>query len=1161
MDSITRQPRLLVKMTSAPETLQLSLADNRSIKTNLRPLFSSIGAQERVGLAAPAQWFEMSAQAQGPEVNAWDLCHQLLTDGFGISGAAPPEFAEPDLEQSWISGTETQHALALARSCSSPENPDADLFFDPANPLWFRDANHSQLEAAQAKAGNRAAAGRVRIAHFDTGYDPDHQSLPQFLRLDLQRNFEDESRLNDASDRTQGFGTNLGHGTGTMGILAGQGIGGATNAEIVPVRVANSVVLFRNSAIAKAFDYVHSLASDPKKRVHVITMSMGGLASQAWAEAVNQLYELGVFIVTAAGNNFGNLPTRNLVYPARFKRVVAACGVMGDGKPYADLKAFKMAGNYGPPQKMGTAMAAFTPNTPWAKLGCPAIVDRDGRGTSSATPQIAAASALWIQANRKKYDAYSQGWMKVEAVRRALFESAVKSSSEKLGQGALQALDALAVQPAAEHLLQKQEPDAADFAFLKIFTGLGAAGDARQRMLELEALQLTQKSHELEQLLAPDPQADPAAIPREKRQQIVDALASAPGASAQLRKALGAEQRQIRTLVPVPAQIPELEKERIERALHPPIPEPPKRTLRVYAYDPLAGTKLDTAAINETVLNIRWESDLAPGPVGDYLEVVDIDPATGCAYAPVDLNHPSILARDGFAPSESDPRFHQQMVYAVAMKTIEHFEHALGRKALWAPRGLWIGGNYEESFVRRLRVYPHAIREANAYYSPDKKALLFGYFPASTFSPGDNLPGGTVFTCLSHDVVAHETTHALLDGLHRRFREPTNKDVFAFHEAFADIVALFQHFTVPEALRHQIAKTRGDLGQQNMLAELAQQFGQATGRYGALRNAVGSAPTSKDYDNAEEAHDLGAVLVAAVFDAFLAIYRRRGEDLIRLATHGTGVLPPGAIPVDLVNRLSQEASRTAGQILNICIRALDYCPPVDITFGDYLRALITADTDLVPDDPLGYRIAFVEGFRRRGIYPRFVRNFSPESLCWQKPEIKLDLGEALAKMKLGWDLNVDRRNAYHCSEENARILAVWLKDAQGIDPALESLGLYRDPKRVSPDVGKGELSGIEVHSVRPVRRVGPDNQQQLGLVIEMTQSWIPPKGSRFRGGCTLVLDLETRQIRYAVRKRVANPERIVQQKSFRAAMADAGLAATYFEAPSRADEPFAMLHR
>jgi hypothetical protein len=59
----------------------------------------------------------------------------------------------------------------------------------------------------------------------------------------------------------------------------------------------------------------------------------------------------------------------------------------------------------------------------------------------------------------------------------------------------------------------------------------------------------------------------------------------------------------------------------------------------------------------------------------------------------------------------------------------------------------------------------------------------------------------------------------------------------------------------------------------------------------------------------------------------------------------------------------------------------------------------------------------------------------------------------------------------------------------------------------------------------------------------------------------LIVDLETRRIRYAVRKRVANVDRVTQQRSFRAALADAGLHANYSEPWTGADEPFAMLHR
>jgi hypothetical protein len=81
----------------------------------------------------------------------------------------------------------------------------------------------------------------------------------------------------------------------------------------------------------------------------------------------------------------------------------------------------------------------------------------------------------------------------------------------------------------------------------------------------------------------------------------------------------------------------------------------------------------------------------------------------------------------------------------------------------------------------------------------------------------------------------------------------------------------------------------------------------------------------------------------------------------------------------------------------MCIRALDYLPPVDVTFFEYLRALITADFDLVGDDRYNYRVAFVEAFRRRGIYPPNLeastadmpRTLSVDTLRWQ--------GLALAK--------------------------------------------------------------------------------------------------------------------------------------------------------------------
>jgi len=347
-------------------------------------------------------------------------------------------------------------------------------------------------------------------------------------------------------------------------------------------------------------------------------------------------------------------------------------------------------------------------------------------------------------------------------------------------------------------------------------------------------------------------------------------------------------------------------------------PPDPKRRLRVYALDPSVGKTLDSIAINETTLSVRWDdtpsAPLKPGPVGEYLEIVDIDPASNKLYDPVDLNSYQLLAQDGWPPSEGNPQFHQQMVYAVAMTTIEHFEKALGRKILWAPRDAKTRNGTDEDKrkiyeVPRLRLYPHALRTDNAYYSPDKKAILFGYFPSSSSGDDATAPGSMVFACLSSDIIAHEMTHALLDGLHRRYEEASNLDVLAFHEGFADIVALFQHFTIEEMVHFEIDRVRGDLSAEGLLGALAKQFGEGSGRRGPLRDYVKIDKNTLRYEDEAEAHARGSILVYAVYDAFRKIVGRRTADLVRLATAGSGKLPAGTISPDLVNRLTSETCK------------------------------------------------------------------------------------------------------------------------------------------------------------------------------------------------------------------------------------------------------------
>jgi hypothetical protein len=440
-----------------------------------------------------------------------------------------------------------------------------------------------------------------------------------------------------------------------------------------------------------------------------------------------------------------------------------------------------------------------------------------------------------------------------------------------------------------------------------------------------------------------------------------------------------------------------------------------------------------------------------------------------------------------------------------------------------------------------------------------------------------------VFTCLSHDIVAHETAHALLDGMHRRLNRATNPDMLAFHEAFADIVALFQHFTFPEILRQQIARTRGDIrSQENLLGQLAGQFGRTTGARSALRDAIGGydpatgcweprRPDPSEYETVLEPHRRGAILVAAVFEAFLSIYNARISDLLRLYTGGSGVLPAGALHPDLVLRLGDEAGRAAGHVLAMCVRALDYCPPVDMTFGEYLRAIVTADYDMVPDDDRQYRVAFVEAFRRRGIYPRDVRTLSTENLVWRGPHNDSRAHSDTLTAIIGELREFADRQLY--ARDRAAIFRQERASREALHQRLDRH--FRggaDGRQDALFLGlDAPAHPFEVHALHFASRVGPDGDLRFQLIVQITQQLEmavdesdPGRGRmRFDGGCSIIADLEGPRIAYCVRKPLASLTRRERQRHFLRQVARSSRRATYFGPRDLSDlrEPFAVLHR
>jgi len=540
---------------------------------------------------------------------------------------------------------------------------------------------------------------------------------------------------------------------------------------------------------------------------------------------------------------------------------------------------------------------------------------------------------------------------------------------------------------------------------------------------------------------------------------------------------------------------------------------PARRPLKIFASDPMLGR----TAGNRVSVDITNEKILA-GPQGARVEVIDYDATHHRFYPPINLDDPAILMQGGLDPTESDPRFHQQMVYAVAMKTIENFDAALGRTM-----ELRRGGR------QRLRIFPHAFHGANAFYDRALHAVLFGYFRADRSDPGPNLPGQNVFTCLSHDIIAHEVTHALVDRLRRFFLEPSNEDVLAFHEGFSDIVALLQHFSFQELLRQQIQATRTDIRKPTLLVQLARQFGYATGAGQALRSALDS-PDKKLYETVTEPHERGSILVAAVFDAFFNTYQRRIRDLIRIATGGTGNLPEGDLHPDLVNRIASEASKTAQIILTMCIRAFDYLPPVDITFGDYLRALVTADYELLPDDDFGERSAMIEAFRLRGIYPENVASLAEESLLWENadpsvPRIPVETLDVLPDLLLA-ATSFSRSASSYTAQADPPWL--WPLRRPISDESAESdvstemgRGLYNYAKANAAALYLDPTKPIAVSGFHPVFRVAPNGQLLIELVAQFSQHDREHDGDLgglpLRGGTTLVAAADG-HVRYVIAK-------------------------------------------
>jgi hypothetical protein len=404
---------------------------------------------------------------------------------------------------------------------------------------------------------------------------------------------------------------------------------------------------------------------------------------------------------------------------------------------------------------------------------------------------------------------------------------------------------------------------------------------------------------------------------------------------------------------------------------------PPVRTfsLSIIARDPTVQDPRSTDRLRK-ILRAAIEvpaSRIEPGPRGPRFQVVDFDSSTRRLRQPRQLTplpdeEPGWGFKDSYEratdTSLETPAFMAQNTYAIAARLLATFERALGRLVPWA-----FGSS-------QLYIVPAAFVEANAFYSPGDRAVLFGYFTVDK---------QTVYASLSHDIVAHEVTHAILDGLRRRFDTPGFPDQAGFHEGYADAVALLSILSSHESTSVVLGGSMADRIpvdtmtfsnlRRSLLLTLAKQFGDAlhANRGGGLRRSIELDPTTewKDLSNIEwgEPHRRGEVFVAAVLRAFVHMWLSRLPALLNPAGYDR-------------QRTAEEGATAARHLLEMIIRAIDYLPPIEFELHDILAAIIASDREVAPNDEHGYIKALTDAFGEFGISPPTESTDVPAETPW-----------------------------------------------------------------------------------------------------------------------------------------------------------------------------------
>ncbi|NMO17669.1 hypothetical protein HPC49_10350 [Pyxidicoccus fallax] len=390
-------------------------------------------------------------------------------------------------------------------------------------------------------------------------------------------------------------------------------------------------------------------------------------------------------------------------------------------------------------------------------------------------------------------------------------------------------------------------------------------------------------------------------------------------------------------------------------------------------------------------VRLRGEDVVLDGPVSPRVAVLDLDAITGRLKRGARYQPPVRDGEPGTFRLQDPERLDaadviQVSVFGAVLRTLEMFEEddALGRRVRWAFEG------------SQLLVVPRAGEWANAFYQRESRSLQF-------FSFRHRLPNGReerIYTCQSQDIIAHETAHAVLDGIAPDLYHALSPQAVALHEAVADLTAALAAFRCRPLVRQVLKEQGGSIARSGAFSAIGEQFGKALGHEKGhlrdlhnektLRPIEGGRP--EDVVTSVEPHALSEVLSGALYGVMLRLHEALKDEfalkpqartsLVAPAETARHALPPEDAPeppLEYRDYVSDEAwqearRRMSGKALAVAAsrfkrslyRGLDYLPPGEVSFADLGRAILAADQASHPDSG-EQRTWLCQEFVRRGI--------------------------------------------------------------------------------------------------------------------------------------------------------------------------------------------------